>query len=92
MTFLFIYAAAAVALSLYSLVHLLWPMMQEAKYKNIANAFTSYPKLSVVTAFLINLVVAPFWLLVLLVPAFEEAARTGMQNVILVDDENYKLD
>lgn len=92
MTFLFIYAAAAVALSLYSLVHLLWPMIQEAKYKNIANAFTSYPKLSAFTAFLINLVVAPFWLLVLLVPSFEEAARTGMQNVILVDDENYKLD
>ena len=92
MTFLLIYAAAAVALSLYSLMHLLWPVMQEAKYKNIANAFTSYPKLSAFTAFLINLVVAPFWLVVLLIPAFEEAARTGLQNVILVDDENYKLD
>ena len=92
MTLLLIYAAAAVALSLYSLVHLLWPMMQEAKYKNIANAFTSYPKLSVFTAFLVNLVVAPFWLAVLLIPAFEDAARTGMQNVILVDDENYRLD
>lgn len=92
MSYLILYLSLATTLSIYSVLQLIWPIIKAANAKNIKNAFTVHPYLSTFVAFIINLVIAPFWLVTMLFPKLELAAIMGLQSVILENDSNYTLD
>lgn len=67
-----------------------WPVLQQAKSKNIKNSFTRNPKLSVVVYVLASAIIAPLLVFPLLSTKFGEAFERGLSKEVLTDDpENY---
>lgn len=88
MEYILLYAAAALATSFSSIYEIIWPLIRTAKAKGVKNEFTEYTLLSLCIIFLGNTILAPFWLLVLLIPNFIIAANIGLSVVILQDSKN----
>ena len=89
MEYLVIYLTMALAASITSIYELVWPTIVEARSKGVDNAFTNNPYLTVFVALIVNTVVAPYWMLVLLIPSFFTAAAIGMRSTIMLSDEEF---
>lgn len=86
MEFILYYLALAMAASFSSIYEVFWPVLKQAIKLNVDNEFTRSPKLTVFVVFVVNTVVAPFWVLVLLVPSMHVAASIGISSVVLTSN------
>lgn len=80
------YALFAFSISISACYLWFWPLIQEAKAKEVVNGFTKFPILSSLIYILVSAVAAP----VLLLPMFSEEMadrfKHGLQNEILKAD------
>lgn len=82
MEYLLYYVVLAMATSFSSVYEIFWPVLKTAINNKVDNEFTRSPKLSVLVVFLVNMLVAPFWLVVLLLPSMHIAATIGISSVV----------
>lgn len=67
-----------------------WPLLVQAKAKNIKNSFTKRPKLSIVVYIIFSAIIAPLLVFPLINSEFGEAFERGLSKEVLADDpENY---
>lgn len=87
MEYVIIYLIAAMATAISSIYELIWPLIVKAKQNNVDNEFTRYPVLSVFVVFVVNTIIAPYWMVILLIPSAHIAATIGMSATILQDSK-----
>lgn len=81
------YIIFALATSLFALIDIFRPTLQEAKEAGVVNALTLNPKLSYFVYVCITTIIAPLVFLPILVPSLNERFREGIKKTIYSPDE-----
>jgi hypothetical protein len=84
--FIAVYFAAAIATGIVSWWYIFWPLTKEAIQLGIKNDITRAPYLSSFVFIVINTIFAPIVTVIIFVPSFFEAAKTGILKSISEED------
>lgn len=82
MEYIFIYCVIAAATSISSLYEIIWPELRDARAQGIKNPLTQNPLTALLVSFVVNFIVAPYWMITLLVPQYTIAATMGVRQVM----------
>ena len=82
MSFIELYIIFALATSIFALIDIFIPLLNEVRAEGIANVLTENPKLSCFVYFSLALISAPFLILPLVVPSMNVRFRESMYKVI----------
>lgn len=82
-----LYAVAAVATALVTLLFVFIPVLREAKAKGVSNALVESPIIACITYTCVTTLLAPFVISAVIYPPHAELFRVGLQRVIEQPDE-----
>ena len=86
MEYLIAYAVVAAAISLHSIIDIVWPVLRDALASvedPSEHTLLADIKLTLFLVFIVNVIVAPLWIPVLLIPEYRVAATIGMRASVL---------
>lgn len=82
MSFIEYYIIFALTTSIFALIDVFIPLLNEVRNDNIINVLTENPKLSCVVYFCLTAIVAPFVILPIIVPSMNARFRESIDKVI----------
>ena len=82
MSFIEYYILFALTTSIFSLIDVFIPVLNEARADNIKNVLTENPKLSCFVYFCLSILIAPFIIVPMLVPSMNYRFRDSIAKII----------